>query len=185
MLALRFNPRPRKGATNAERHDYQVKIRFNPRPRKGATNAERHVYQVKIRFNPRPRKGATTVPGEDPLGQLVSIHAPVRERLRRQQVHAEAKPVSIHAPVRERHNGGETRHDGRRFNPRPRKGATIMETNLLKGMLVSIHAPVRERPPFVRTRVVAGLVSIHAHVRERQESKVAYNVNRMFQSTPP
>ena len=108
--------------------------------------------------------------------------------------------VSIHAPVRERLTSRCTSGNKRGFNSRSRKGATIADKFYNRLRIVSIHAPVRERPqdsinsnrrkcfnsrsrkgatkvifcsPYGRdeSRLPAGYystVSIHAPVRERR-----------------
>ena len=55
----------------------------------------------------------------------VSIHAPVRERLKDWRAYARKIAVSIHAPVRERHEqqNNEIAYTGS-FNSRSREGAT-------------------------------------------------------------
>ena len=55
-------------------------VRFNPRPREGATTGFNPLFQVFVCFNPRPREGATTVAGIRAGIDAVSIHAPVKGR---------------------------------------------------------------------------------------------------------
>ena len=80
--------------------------------------------------------------------------------------------VSIHAPVRERLTSRCTSGNKRGFNSRSRKGATIADKFYNRLRIVSIHAPVRERRTFV-TGGRTGTVSIHAPVRERLPATIA------------
>ena len=113
-----------------------------------------------LRFNSRSREGTTVGGVVCKDGCIVSIHAPVRERLLRAFT-VFASPVSIHAPVRERH----------------------LQLWVLVPKQVSIHAPVRER---LITILAASdiLVSIHAPVRERhcytQKDAAIYKVSDNF-----
>ena len=76
-------------------------------------------------FNPRPREGATRVFFLLAYRALVSIHAPVKGRLRGKAWPEHARQVSIHAPVKGRHP---------------------VFVVLGKSEIVSIHAPVKGRP---------------------------------------
>ena len=118
--------------------------------------------------------------------QTVSIHAPVRERRPEDSPVYTAHAVSIHAPVRERHG---------------------VSAHLPRLLYVSIHAPVRERPPAARFYAVFPLgfnsrsregatdngcanvrgnrVSIHAPVRERQVRQRHIVQSPPFQFTLP
>ena len=60
-----------------------------------------------------------------PKSEYVSIHAPVRERPQAITQRPSTDTVSIHAPVRERQNIHVKINIANRFNPRPRKGATL------------------------------------------------------------
>ena len=53
--------------------------------------------------------------------------------------------VSIHAPVKERLRGGGMHWEQDSFNSRSRKGATSVLAEQVRSSNVSIHAPVRER----------------------------------------
>ena len=78
-------------------------------------------------FNPRPRKGATGTAVSAHPSPRVSIHAPVRERPATSARGSSPRQVSIHAPVRERPcQTVEPALVFSCFNPRPRKGATIV-----------------------------------------------------------
>ena len=103
-------------------------------------------------FNSRTREDATRTDAHAARRFGVSIHAPVRMRLK---IKSHKKPllkVSIHAPVRMRHND-------------------IMLSSLF---FVSIHAPVRMRPGLRHSRICA-VVSIHAPVRMRRDCLILYD----------
>ena len=74
-------------------------------------------------FNPRSLTGATTKEHYADKPQGISIHAPLRERLRKRQAALGATD----------------------FNPRSLTGATCFHTLLRAMALISIHAPLRER----------------------------------------
>ena len=81
-----------------------------------------------------------------PRGRPISIHAPMRGRLRRVLCCRFPGSISIHAPMRGRHGlGKELHHLGRDFNPRPHAGATRDEANPAAPGQISIHAPMRGR----------------------------------------
>ena len=85
------------------------------------------------------------MPNSDYKIEIVSIHAPVRERLT-SNTRDTRRGVSIHAPVRERPDPGvEPLKVTDRFNSRSREGATRILVKLERILEVSIHAPVRER----------------------------------------
>ena len=117
-------------------------------------------------FNSRSREGATRVRVATRTYKNVSIHAPVRERLKyiinrllskQVSIHAPVRErlelgtsgmrskVSIHAPVRERHTPFPILRTPASFNSRSREGATMRYALYNVIGLVSIHAPVRER----------------------------------------
>ena len=50
---FRFNPRPRKGATENSVGTFIDNYRFNPRPRKGATNSDAVTF-IAIPFQSTP-----------------------------------------------------------------------------------------------------------------------------------
>ena len=78
-------------------------------------------------------------------------------------LHVRAPKVSIHAPARGRRVHGSSSFQIRRFNPRPREGATGEFTAPCPFHQVSIHAPARGR-------------------RQPEDNPVSRPV---FQSTPP
>ena len=79
-----------------------------------------------IHFNPRPLAGATIHAILFLKPTKISIHAPLRGRLRTSP--AGSQPWS-------------------NFNPRPLAGATSQLGGLHHGPQISIHAPLRGRPP--------------------------------------
>ena len=121
-----------------------------------------------IYFNPRSLTGATISGTKFKTLIGISIHAPLRERLRFGRRHEqksafqstlpygsdEGKPVcdehpeiSIHAPLRERlFIDRNIDVLGRNFNPRSLTGATQNNPYKFPIKKISIHAPLRERP---------------------------------------
>ena len=83
--------------------------------------------------------------------KAISIHAPLRERLR-----ASSLLVSMIAD----------------FNPRSLTGATFFLPAQLLPRGISIHAPLRERLATVAAWRAAELISIHAPLRERRKAEV-------------
>ena len=75
--------------------------------------------------------------------------------------------VSIHAPVKGRRFSFPTLQNGRRFNPRPREGATQHPEVSRLGFSVSIHAPVKGRLNMEAEVMDFTQVSIHAPVKGR------------------
>ena len=137
----------------------------------------------KKRFNSRSREGATFVYSVLELCNLVSIHAPVRER--RTDKNMIPSKVSFNSRSRE----GATLSlklfiQLFRFNSRSREGATLGIVNQIPIKSVSIHAPVRERHK--GAPMVIGLhVSIHAPVRERPSNRCHCVGDTWFQFTLP
>ena len=117
----------------------------------------------------------------------VSIHAPVRERQEYMYENAERLLVSIHAPVRERLIQRPNSRTNTSFNSRSCKGATKALFKLKWDNQVSIHAPVRERRVNDSDicSVVPNGVSIHAPVRERQTGVEKITHVLWFQFTLP
>jgi len=76
-------------------------------------------------FNSRSRKGATSNEVHRLNREVVSIHAPVRERQNELCSDFRYRKVSIHAPVRERRIQALNRALKVSFNSRSRKGATV------------------------------------------------------------
>ena len=123
-------------------------------------------------FNPRSLAGATAGMIGFAVRQLISIHAPSRERLSTNTGTAAHVDISIHAPSRERRLiqlsfiklfsnfnprslAGATRIHFKlnltssNFNPRSLAGATTIFLNEVINYVISIHAPSRERPYLV------------------------------------
>ena len=72
----------------------------------------------------------------------------------------------------------------RRFNPRPREGATRVMKGGDDGKDVSIHAPVKGRRQLLPRLVPLFLVSIHAPVKGRQLPRRASPASRRFNPRP-
>ena len=147
-----FNPRPRTGATPHSSARGREASCFNPRPRTGATYIVCHIIcrlmfqstpphggdiyryvclENRRCFNPRPRTGAT-------LSFLCSFTAIVAMFQSTPPHGGDGFPfkidcnrveVSIHAPVRGRPPLPGLAPAGTGFNPRPRTGATVSQTN--------------------------------------------------------
>ena len=78
-----FNPRPLAGATCVRCLHSQRSMNFNPRPLAGATPGRSFCPVPRMDFNPRPLAGATGVRPIYRFRCRISIHAPLRGRLRR------------------------------------------------------------------------------------------------------
>ena len=158
-------------------------------------------------FNPRSLTGATMLYVENLGDHLISIHAPLRERLQVLRPTYGRFQISIHAPLRERRGvifassntalfqstlpcGSDSKfyaqHTGDfRFQSTLPCGSDG-EHYLFVGMtVISIHAPLRERL-LVSVFVIAfSLISIHAPLRERPASIPPLTSMQIFQSTLP
>ena len=134
----------------------------------GSDRNIRRLQQHVLHFNPRSQTGATYDYNTSGTIQLISIHAPKRERPRLHDYPVLGRGISIHAPKRERReDGGWHWNSIRYFNPRSQTGATdrisraererTFQSTLPNGSdavldllwnepYISIHAPKRERP---------------------------------------
>ncbi len=92
---------PRRGDARKEIFPCQV-LRFNPRPREGATSREINSSSTICCFNPRPREGATRAWNPTLVPFRVSIHAPAKGRLEIRLAGLGTADVSIHAPAKGR-----------------------------------------------------------------------------------
>ena len=144
-------------------------------------------------FNPRPLAGATNKISGIGLDPEISIHAPLRGRLKHLTWNSKFKQFQSTPPC-----GGDlatlwqflVRFD---FNPRPLAGATHSFRKSARVAPISIHAPLRGRPvslagphvkPDFNPRPLAGAtkggaamstigdISIHAPLRGRQVNVV-------------
>ena len=160
---MRFDPRPREGATLANpRGDCAAKFRSAP-PRGGDTSADR-ISPGKSVFRSAPPRGGELEPIiVEPDRLLVSIRAPARGR-----------PGSCWRSM-----------SRTRFDPRPREGATT--SALSSGFLPPGFDP---RPREGATGEGAGArrdadVSIRAPARGRPGRPSAEPIARTFRSAPP
>ena len=161
-----FNPRPRMGATPAQRPHVHLQRRFNPRPRMGATQplqlgGDQAVFQstpphgsdLRCSANMRLLTEFQSTPphGSDRLlrssaSRTTRFNPRPRMGATRAARRVERSPaVSIHAPAWERRLTVTLHAGQRRFNPRPRMGATHSLAVFRRHSGVSIHAPAWER----------------------------------------
>ena len=117
--------------------------------------------------------------------QLISIHAPLRERHLYLDTFFFFVPISIHAPLRERLTILCNRLMNYNFNPRSLAGATNTTSRCLRISLISIHAPLRERRLAVLSNADVFRISIHAPLRERLRHATVMVTAHLFQSTLP
>ena len=165
-------------------------IYFNPRPHAGATGCYCSRMTGSRNFNPRPHAGATGQCSRLLRRGWISIHAPMRGRLKARH----GQPVIFN--FNPRPHAGATSQGRRKalenlnFNPRPHAGATPPSTLHPALVLISIHAPMRGRlcpllpsdpepyfnprphagaTPVVDAAVKASAISIHAPMRGRRQ----------------
>ena len=121
-------------------------IIISPRSLAGATTIELQAQSSLLEFQ-------STLPyGSDDITLvqivrtlLISIHAPLRERLIRAAIEKEEEHISILAPSRERHayvSAGVTSAEFQSSLPR---GSDNISTMMGASVMISIHAPLRER----------------------------------------
>ena len=180
---------------------------FNPRSLTGATNAIVRLVQHIKNFNPRSLTGATLWSPRDVGEQVISIHAPSRERLSSMVSPPTTFHISIHAPSRERPMCSSARTSTRvfqstlphgsdtlpcierrryfDFNPRSLTGATNHGNRILIIFDISIHAPSRERRRIGNINLYQYEISIHAPSRERRTPIMVACAILPFQSTLP
>ena len=144
-VANHFNPRPLAGATPGGgicprflwisihaplrgrlrgADENPEGIYFNPRPLAGATTGPPHPWNSRSYFNPRPLAGATVIDYCLFQFDIISIHAPLRGRHRKEGNRMKGRWISIHAPLRGRRGSATTMPGRSYFNPRPLAGAT-------------------------------------------------------------
>mgnify|MGYP004624634553 FL=1 len=88
---------------------------FNPRSLVGATCFRNLICSYTFYFNPRSLAGATIECYDEDGDISISIHAPLRERLKSTLSLTVFRFISIHAPLRERPNGCITMDIGSAF----------------------------------------------------------------------
>ena len=97
-------------------------------------------------FNPRSLTGATTsVILYTTVGDI-SIHAPLRERLKLYAMLKMACYISIHAPLRERRGTYLLKLSNFLFQSTLPYGSDLIVLDIIYDTDISIHAPLRERP---------------------------------------
>ena len=118
---------------------------------------------------------------------IISIHAPSRERPHVITIYQGNVDISIHAPSRERLGlSAGKMAGGYDFNPRSLAGATLaLEFLPFLSTYISIHAPSRERQSEAVPAPSARLISIHAPSRERRSLWLHQAYASRFQSTLP
>ena len=158
----------------------------------GSDRNIRRLQQHVLHFNPRSQTGATYDYNTSGTIQLISIHAPKRERPRLHDYPVLGRGISIHAPKRERRQLCILIANYRKFQSTLPNGSDIICLINNHGQQISIHAPKRERPLFPRKttltskfqstlpngsdgKTAAGIgirsdISIHAPKRERRGS---------------
>ena len=121
-----------------------------------------------IDFNPRSLTGATVMVIQDWHNAIViSIHAPLQERLRT------GFPHRLHCYFNPRSLAGATvklpllSMRKANFNPRSLTGATGSSSRSTQTDAISIHAPSRERQVLIQYLRGDINISIHAPSRER------------------
>ena len=98
----------------------------------GSDRNIRRLQQHVLHFNPRSQTGATYDYNTSGTIQLISIHAPKRERPRLHDYPVLGRGISIHAPKRERRVYRHQRSGAENFNPRSQTGATACLQYLLR-----------------------------------------------------
>ena len=118
-------------------------------------------------FNPRSLAGATPQHIKGVQRNVISIHAPLRERPRysfsswlRAAFQSTLPCGSDSSTIRQ-----STTNDN--FNPRSLAGATQVFLFFVVTCSISIHAPLRERHITNKLLLVVFVISIHAPLRER------------------
>ena len=159
-------------------------VRFNPRPREGATSESGEGTLPIVSFNPRPREGATPTLKCLRISAMVSIHAPVKGRPTTCQEGPRARGFNPRPREGATHSSTFSSPISDCFNPRPREGATLLRMVAITCMGVSIHAPVKGRP--YSDALPRSVSSFNPRPREGATRLRAKNASAcLFQSTPP
>ncbi len=205
--SVRFNPRPREGATrpcSSRSRSRSVSIHAPAKgrliapaalptvsgfqstpPRRGDWERSISIFSG-TGFNPRPREGATCSRRLSGATATVSIHAPAKGRPSWRRWRC-SPWVSFNPRPREGATVGrlEREEDVECFNPRPREGATLVRRSSHARSCVSIHAPAKGRHHVRLIRLRPFVVSIHAPAKGRREPGIQRSSPSGFQSTPP
>ena len=203
-----FNPRSLAGTTKPVlRKESDIRY-FNPRSLAGATkNLEK--FKISSKFQSTLPCGSDAVPLHTLNAPRISIHAPLRERLKWSKRLPKPRPfqstlpcgsdrwvpaeqqillcISIHAPLRERLVMLVLVIIVLiNFNPRSLAGATVLFLSSVFFVIISIHAPLRERRHRLLQHLFFGWISIHAPSRERLSAAIViWLLWTEFQSTLP
>ena len=137
-------------------------------------------------FNPRSLTGATIILGSVATLDIISIHAPSRERPGLPSPANKHFTISIHAPSRERlYKFIRERRQRSISIHAPSRERRPYAAKLPCGVVISIHAPSRERPALMVEGLRVHLISIHAPSRERHRALIGCGHAVRFQSTLP
>ena len=160
-------------------------MHFNPRSLAGATLAIICLDLRRWNFNPRSLAGATQTSQIIPPNFLISIHAPLRERRNRINIHH----ATMH--FNPRSLAGATHLLCRmiwlicNFNPRSLAGATLRF--IAKEMMMINFNPrsLAGATDYADQIISLGYISIHAPLRERRNLNSISSLFTLFQSTLP
>ena len=143
--AIRFNSRPREGATKWAIIS-AIRRLFQLTPPRGGDDemAVKRLYEKG--FNSRPREGATADRSRHRDAGHVSTHAPARGRRRLNLRREPRTDVSTHAPARGRLAGHDAHDQPIEFQLTPPRGGDPWDAQTLPAASVSTHAPARGRP---------------------------------------
>ncbi len=184
---LEFQSAPPRGGDIAIIGGLSAFLRFNPRPREGATTRDPAPPGRRRCFNPRPREGAT-ISGSGVRSNIagVSIRAPARGRLGTSTC-PRSPFVRFNPRPREGATGTRSRSPGRKsFNPRPREGATLETCRNVWPSRKSFNPRPREGATRVRQALPLLVdVSIRAPARGRRFGVHSLPLPEQFQSAPP
>ena len=165
------------------------------------------VYRLPFNFNPRSLTGATITAALTRQANVISIHAPLRERLRLRLPYSpqqnfnprsltgattrDSVIAKVPAHFNPRSLTGATSSNAFtkviicHFNPRSLTGATTVAFSHGIIYTISIHAPLRERPKAALYLSQKTHISIHAPLRERLLLLFLCRNRFLFQSTLP
>lgn len=135
--------------------------------------------QVRRSWRPKP-------PLQDPCGQPVSTHVPVRGRRHGEGDDESLERVSIHAPAQGRRFRASLLAFSGSFNPRPSKEATTVQDGPCDRT-----CRFKSRPPRGRRLAYSfnmehhTFVSFHASRGRRPNKDMVYLMAMWFQPTPP
>ena len=145
MLYCYFNPRSLAGATRNDIRRNVLDSHFNPRSLTGTTYKPSAKLSSAIYFNPRSLTGATRIGRSTGEFSKISIHAPLRERLRA------TLQSAFYQNFNPRSLAGATCSLTSAGLPPPAFQSTLPHGSDGKGApktqdaMISIHAPSRER----------------------------------------